>query len=113
MFLQRTVGMIAIKVSWQPNTKPHSRGISQSPSGALDELVATVEGLRARHEALEALGILTPLVFCRRRGQAVKTFRTRWRTACVAGGCPGRIPHDFRRTAVRNLNRPAFLKPSR
>jgi hypothetical protein len=20
-------------------------------------------------------------------------------------GCPGRVPHDFRRTAVRNLNR--------
>ena len=26
-------------------------------------------------------------------------------TACEAAGCPGRIPHDFRRTAVRNLNR--------
>jgi len=44
-------------------------------------------------------------VLCRRRGQAVKTFWKRWKTACVAAGCPGRIPHDFRRTAVRNLNR--------
>jgi len=25
-----------------------------------------------------------------------------WRKARVAAGCPGRIPHDFRRTAVRN-----------
>ncbi len=27
------------------------------------------------------------------------------RKARVAAGCPGRIPHDFRRTAVRNLVR--------
>jgi integrase len=73
--------------------------------GELDELVAAVDGLWARHEALAAQGILTPLVFCRRRGQRIRTFWKRWRTACVAAGCPGRIPHDFRRTAVRNLNR--------
>ncbi len=30
---------------------------------------------------------------------------TPWKTACEAAGCPGRVPHDFRRTAVRNLNR--------
>ena len=71
----------------------------------LVEVVAAVEGLWARHEALKARSIVSPLVFCRRRGQAVKTFWKRWRTACEAAGCPGRIPHDFRRTAVRNLNR--------
>jgi integrase len=71
----------------------------------LPEVVAAVEGLWARHEALAQAGTLTPLVFCRRRGQRVLTFWKRWRTACAAAGCPGRIPHDFRRTAVRNLNR--------
>jgi len=28
-----------------------------------------------------------------------------WRKASTDAGCPGRIPHDFRRTAVRNLVR--------
>jgi integrase len=28
-----------------------------------------------------------------------------WKAACKAAGCPGRIPHDMRRTAVRNLSR--------
>jgi integrase len=32
-------------------------------------------------------------------------FNKAWRKARVDAGCPGRIPHDFRRTAVRNLVR--------
>ena len=30
---------------------------------------------------------------------------TSWRNACESAGLPGRLPHDFRRTAVRNLER--------
>jgi hypothetical protein len=32
-------------------------------------------------------------------------FDKAWKAACRAAGCPGRIPHDLRRTAVRNLVR--------
>ena len=32
-------------------------------------------------------------------------FDKAWRRAREKAGCPGRIPHDFRRTAVRNLER--------
>jgi len=38
-------------------------------------------------------------------GERRKDFRGAWRTACRAAGCPGMLRHDFRRTAVRNLER--------
>ncbi|PYM64496.1 MAG: site-specific integrase, partial [Candidatus Rokuibacteriota bacterium] len=37
--------------------------------------------------------------FGHRRGD----FRKAWATACRKAGCPGMLKHDFRRTAVRNL----------
>ena len=35
----------------------------------------------------------------------VKAFYRRWQAACKRAGVPERIPHDFRRTAVRNFER--------
>jgi hypothetical protein len=49
-------------------------------------------------------GIICPWVF-NRAGKPIKEFRRTWKSACNAAGVPGRIPHDFRRTAVRNLVR--------
>lgn len=40
-----------------------------------------------------------------REGEQIRSFRRAWKNACTAAGLPGRIPHDFRRTAVRNLVR--------
>ncbi len=47
---------------------------------------------------------IIPWVF-HRNGEPIQGFRRAWRTACRKAGVPGRIPHDFRRTAVRNLER--------
>jgi integrase len=76
----------------------------------ITEVRAAIKGLWLRHEALEKADILTPLVFCQQKGQRIVRFWRRWKTACAGAGCPGAgcpglIPHDFRRTAVRNLNR--------
>jgi len=49
-------------------------------------------------------GQIVPYLF-HRAGRPIKDFREAWENACVAAGMPGRIPHDFRRTAVRNLER--------
>jgi integrase len=34
-----------------------------------------------------------------------------WHAACRAAGCPGRIPHDLRRTAVRHFTRRGISEP--
>ncbi len=38
-------------------------------------------------------------------GRGMKKLRRSWQTACRVAGMPGRLIHDFRRTAVRNLIR--------
>jgi integrase len=47
---------------------------------------------------------LSDLVF-HRDGLAVAEFRKSWATACRLAGCPGRLFHDLRRTAVRDMVR--------
>ena len=58
----------------------------------------------AEHARLKKAGRLVALVF-HRDGERIRNFRRAWLSACKAAGVPGRIPPDFRRTAVRNLER--------
>ena len=37
--------------------------------------------------------------------QPITSFIKAFKTACRKAGCPGRLPHDMRRSAVRNLVR--------
>lgn len=46
-----------------------------------------------------------PLVFTRATGAPIRSFTKAWASACRRAGVPGRVLHDFRRTAVRNLLR--------
>jgi integrase len=70
-----------------------------------DDLRALLEEQRARTEEVQRqTGQIVPYVF-HRRGKPIKDFRGAWDTACRGAGIPGRIPHGFRRTAVRNLVR--------
>ncbi len=60
--------------------------------------------LWAEHEALQKEGTICRHVF-HRGGRRIKGFRKSWADACMAAGFPGRILHDLRRSAVRNMER--------
>jgi integrase len=65
---------------------------------ALEDQVKQTEALQ------KANGVIIPWLF-HRDGNRIKIFRKSWIKACKAAGVPGKILHDFRRTAVRNLER--------
>ena len=62
-----------------------------------------VEGLQRK------LGRIVPHLFPHLKGRCARKprrgFAKLWTKACKEAGVPGRLLHDFRRTAVRNLER--------
>lgn len=69
------------------------------------ELRTVLERQLARTREIEkATGQLILWLF-HHDGQPIKGFRRAWLSACKKAGVPGRIPHDLRRSAVRNLER--------
>jgi integrase len=70
-------------------------------------LAALLRNQRERAMAAGALKPDMPVFFRVLNGEIrpVNNFKKTWSNACKAAGCEGKIPHDFRRTCVRDMER--------
>ena len=95
-----------LEVHVSPHTTKNDEGRTFPFTDALQQLL---EAQKAEHDRLKAEEVLCPWVFHRTgkkvKGKRITRFTKAWRKACEKAGTPGRIPHDLRRTAVRNLVR--------
>src|SRR5215472_7124877 len=65
-----------------------------------------LEAQKSKAEALaHSTGVIPRSVFFRDTGNPIKDFYGAWRAACRKVGVPGIVPHDLRRSAVRDLER--------
>lgn len=97
-------------VRLEPGTTKNDEGRTL-PFAVLPELAYVLRSQWEKALALEMqTGQAVPWVFFwNDRGTIkpihVKALYRRWKDACKRAGVPERIPHDFRRTAVRNFER--------
>lgn len=104
----RQVDFAAGEVRLDPGTTKNKQGRTFPFTDTLREVL--VSQLVVADGLQQTTGTICPWVF-HRDGRPIKTFVTAWRTACIRAGCPGKIPHDLRRTAVRNLIRAGVSEP--
>jgi integrase len=98
------IDFAAGEVRLEPGTTKTDEGRT-FPFSVLPELEQLLRRQRERTDLLQKeTGQIIPWVF-HRHGVQIRDFRKAWRDATAAAKIAKRIPHDFRRTAVRNLER--------
>jgi integrase len=74
------------------------------------ELVQVIERRKDARSTKSGAGVLLSSLVFHRDGSSVAEFRKSWATACQKAGCEGRLFHDLRRSAARNLIRSGVTK---
>jgi integrase len=96
----------------EPGMTKNGEGREFKITTALREVLES--RLKVADDLKRTHGLIVARVFFRmvakgRRGEKspkpIRAFNKAFTAACVAAGCPGRIPHDFRRSAVRTFVR--------
>lgn len=88
----------------EPGTTKNREG-REFPFAALPPLAELLREQRDRTSTVErAKGCIVAPVF-HRNGRPIRSYARAWNAACMAAGLSGRLVHDLRRTAVRNLER--------
>ena len=101
----RQLDFRAGEVRLEPGTTKNDEGRT-FPFDVYPELGDLLRRQRERVSAIEKkTGQVIPHVFTWSDGRPIGFYLRRWRSACKQAGLPGRFVHDFRRTAVRNLER--------
>lgn len=99
------VDLTARTIRLDPGTTKSGEGRNIALDG---ELLEVIEGQWERRKVAEIPGqsptLLCPYVF-HRSGKPIRDFRDAWDKACKETGLAGKLFHDFRRTAVRNMVR--------
>jgi integrase len=96
------VDLVAGIVRLDPGTTKSGEGRTFFMTAALKKvLTEQLDSL----EALKQAGTISLYVFHYADGSRIKDFRKQWDAATEKADLPGKLLHDFRRTAVRNLER--------
>lgn len=107
----RRVDFAANEIRLDVNTTKNDDGRTFPMS---DRLRTLLKAQHSKHLAMKRASVIEPWVFWRmvaegrggeKKPRPIIAFKKAWTAACLAAGCPGRIPHDLRRSAVRNLIR--------
>jgi len=91
-------GCVRLEVGTSKTGEGRTFYVTQALRKVLEQQLAAIETLKRK-------GVICPYVFHRDDGSAIRDFRASWNAACLTAGYEGKLFHDLRRTAVRNLER--------
>jgi integrase len=90
-------GIVTLDVGSTKNGEGRTIYLTTALRTLLEAQATACATLKAKH-------VICPFEF-HRNGRRIKSFDRAWGTARIKAGCPGKLLHDFRRTAVRNYVR--------